>query len=154
MAKSMICPSIGIAEEKVNGADCHQDEEHGFAGNVPHHPEDVAGAAGVERVLAKALLPASYLLPAEALESLVVFLFRHNLFGLFQAFFKEGLMPLKCQWLQYCQEKSLIAMISATCLLFALLITSAARTGYLGGQLVYRDAAGVELNISSLMDTE
>ncbi len=63
-------------------------------------------------------------------------------------------MPLKYQWMQYCQEKSLIAMISATCRLFALLIASVARTGYLGGQLVYRDAAGAELNISSRTDTE
>ena len=39
-------------------------------------------------------------------------------------------------------------------LLFALLIASVARTGYLGGQLVFRHAAGVELNISALTDTE
>ncbi|MCO6488433.1 MAG: hypothetical protein J5I98_08450 [Phaeodactylibacter sp.] len=43
---------------------------------------------------------------------------------------------------------------SLNLLLFALLIASVARTGYLGGQLVYRHAAGVELNISSLTDTE
>ena len=38
--------------------------------------------------------------------------------------------------------------------LFALLIASVARTGYLGGQLVYRHAAGVELSLPTFSDTE
>ena len=38
--------------------------------------------------------------------------------------------------------------------LFTLLIASVARTGYLGGQLVYRHAAGVELSLPAISDTE